>query len=161
TCVGPCPLLVRLADRLRAEGASLAYLEACGTTALRDLAVHAVGALLVPDDDPALRDRVARGFAAAHRSYLRWESAVRGRNVPMTPRQFVLETIRRKARFAVGQHASVRLGDTVVDDLFRGGAASHEALLSHLAASDLVRPGAPDESRLITHSISLDGPMFN
>jgi hypothetical protein len=159
--LGPCPLLARLADALRGQNANLQYLDAYESRALGDLAIQgAVRCLEEIDGEPA-RARIARGFAAAHASYRRWEAAMLGRNVPLSPRDFVLEMIRRKAHFALGHHTRLSFGATRVEDLFRGGEAGHQMLLDHLVTSGLIYPGAPDDSPFISHSISFDGPMFD
>jgi hypothetical protein len=157
---GPCPLLDRVAGELREQGANLRYLDMYERGALGELGLLAAERLLAEDGGDAARARLTRGFAAAHRSYRRWEEAMLGRNVPMLARDFVLETIRRKAHFALGHHTRVRFGETRMEDLFRGGPAGHAALLDHLVADGLVVPGAPDRSPFITHSITFEGPMF-
>ncbi len=159
--LGPCPLLERLADELRGQNANLQYLDMHDRGALRDSAIQGVVRCLEEADGDLARARIARGFAAAHASYQRWEEAMLGRNVPMSPRDFVLEMIRRKAHFALGHHTRLSFGGTKVEDLFRGGEAGHEALLDHLVTSGLIYPGSPDDSPFIYHSISFDGPMFD
>ncbi len=161
TAIGPCPLLDRLAEELRAQNANLQYLEMYERESLQDLAIRMAVQCLQEADDDLARTRIARGFAVAHHSYQRWESAMCGRNVPMTPRHFVLEMIRRKAHFALGHHTRVAFEGAKVEDLFRGGESGHEALLDHLVTSGLIHPGAPDKSDFISHSISFDGPMFD
>ena len=158
--LGPCPMLERLADELRDRNADLRYLEAHDRAAMSELAIQAAVRCLEEADGDAARARIARGFAAAHESYQRWEKAMIGRNVPISPRAFVLEMIQRKAHFALGHHTRISFGSTKVEDLFRGGETGHEAMLDHLVTSGLVKPGAPDDSRFITHTLSFDGPMF-
>ena len=109
----------------------------------------------------ALRRRIARGFFAAHRSYLRWHLAMLGRNVPLSARDFVLEGIQRKARFAAEHHRDVRLAKLDVQALFLQGREGHERLLDRMAASPLITPGSPETSRFLTHTLSIDGPMFD
>jgi hypothetical protein len=159
--LGPCPLLERLADELRAQNANLQYLDMHDRATLADLAVLGAVRCLEEGDGDLPRARLARGFAAAHASYQRWEAAMLGRNVPMSPRDFVLETIRRKAHFALGHHTRLSFGGTKVEDLFRGGEAGHEELLGHLVTSGLVHPGSPDDSPFMNRSISFEGPMFD
>ncbi len=161
TMVGPCPLLSALAPELQVRSACLRYFELHDGEALGALARQALAHALDERPEAGARRRIARGFAAAQRSYVRWHDAMCGRNVPLTPREFVLEAIRRKARFSAEHHASVRLGQHSVEELMLAGADQHELLLDVLAASPLVQPGAPDRSRLLTHSLSIDGPMFD
>lgn len=76
--VGPCPLLSRLREPLNELGADLRYFELHDFDTLRASARAAVSQLLQDEraagaDLQALQQRVARGFAAAQRSYLRWE----------------------------------------------------------------------------------------
>ena len=159
--VGPCPLLDALVPTLRERGADLRYIERCDRASLVDLARHAVLCALAESDTPERRSRIARGLAAARASYLRWELAMLGRNVPFSPRDFVLEAIRRKARFAIEHHRDVHLRSSNVAELLARGGDAHELLLDKLATSALVRRGDPDQSRFISHSISIDGPMFD
>ncbi len=174
--IGPCPLLGRLADRLRKRGACLRYLDLHDRQTMSDLAWRAVEQALSeaaaqpasdaegshPGVSPvtALR-RIARGFAAAQRSHQRWESAMLGRNVPFSPRDFVLEGIRRKARFAAEHHRDVRLAKRNVGEMLLAGGEAHEELLDRMAASNLIRRGSPSQSTFLTHSLSIDGPMFD
>lgn len=165
--IGPCPLLERLAGELRRQ-ACVTYFDGYDRKALADLARTGVLALLAGEGGDARekRARIARGFMAAHRSYLRWEQAMLGGNVPQTPRDCVLEMIGRKARFARGHHLGRQLGGrdggTVeLESLFAGGPAGHEELLDRLAASPFIRAGAPDESRFIQRSLAFGGPMFD
>ncbi|WP_437723816.1 iron-containing redox enzyme family protein [Sorangium sp. So ce861] len=159
--VGPCPLLDDLAPSLRQRGANLRYLDQQERTTLADLARQAVLHALAESDTPPRRRRIARGVAAARASYLRWQDAMLGRNVPFSPRDFVLEGIRRKARFAIEHHRDVRLARCSVAELIAQGGDAHELLLDKIAASRLVKPGDPDQSRFISHSITIDGPMFD
>ncbi len=159
--LGPCPLLERLTDALRDQNANLQYLDTYERRALGELAIQCAVRCLEEMDGDLARARIARGFAAAHSSYQRWEEAMFGRNVPLTPRDFVLEMIRRKAHFALGHHTRLSFGGTKVEDLFRGGEAGHEALLDHLVTSGMIYPGSPEDSPFISHSISFDGPMFD
>lgn len=102
--LGPCPLLERLAPQLSASGACLRYLSAHDRPALAQLALQAVYQALIEADEPAALLRVARGFAAAHSSYLRWQDAMLGRNIPFEPREFLAELVRHKQQFdAVGE----------------------------------------------------------
>ncbi|WP_437975216.1 iron-containing redox enzyme family protein [Sorangium sp. So ce295] len=159
--VGPCPLLDALAPSLRQRGADLRYLEQKERSTLADLARQAILHALAESDTPLRRRRIARGLAAARASYLRWQDAMLGRNVPFSPRDFVLDGIRRKARFAVEHHRDIRLARCSVAELLAQGGDAHELLLDKLAASKLVKPGDPDNSRFISHSITIDGPMFD
>ena len=163
--IGPCPLLVALTEELR-QRANVSYFDGYCQEPIRAFAREAVRALLDEEgDDQKTREGIARGFAAAHRSNARWEQAMLGANVPLTPRDVVLEIIRPKARFAVGHHLSVRLegsGESVgLEACFAGGRAGHERLLDALAASPLIRPGVPDESPFLTNVTSFGGPMFD
>ncbi|MEY4544336.1 MAG: hypothetical protein RL685_531 [Pseudomonadota bacterium] len=159
--VGPCPLLTALAPQLQLRNACLRYLELYDSETLAALARQAVVHACAEQPGAHVRQRIARGFAAAQRSYLRWHDAMCGRNVPLTPREFVLESVRRKARFSAEHHGDVRLGQHNIQELMLAGGDEHELLLDALAASPLVQPGAPDKSRLLTHSLSIDGPMFD
>src|SRR5436305_9755142 len=95
--LGPCPLLERLADALGDQNANLRYLNKYERGALSESAIQGAVRCLEEMDGDLARARIARGFAAAHSSYQRWEEAMLGRNVPLSPRDFVLEMIRRKA----------------------------------------------------------------
>jgi hypothetical protein len=158
--IGPCPLLERLAPRLRDRGACLRYFERHDRRGMQALAREAVEQALAADMDGRAA-RVARGFMAAHASYTRWEAAMLGGNVPVTPRDFVLEGIRRKSRFAAEHHGDVRVMGRNVRELFLSGPEGHALLLERLARSPLIRAGQPDQSRFMTHSLSIDGPMFD
>jgi hypothetical protein len=96
----------------------------------------------------------------AQKAALRWEQAVRGGAIPLTPRDAVLDAIRRKARFAADHHTAVYVQGQSVAEILRGGEPEHFDLLAHLAASPLITPGRPDESLLLTQSLSVTGPMF-
>lgn len=159
--IGPCPLLEQLVPGLRRRGAALRYLDMHDRGALRDLAQQAVQLALRGSDGTAARRRIARGFVAAQRSYERWQQAMLGRNIPMSAREFVLEGIKRKARFSADHHRDVQLRGHSLQQLLLGGRAGHEKLLELLAQSLLIRPGAPEQSRFMTHSISIEGPMFD
>jgi hypothetical protein len=165
--IGPCPLLQRLAGELGPQ-ACVSYLDKAEQGAVAELAKAGALAHLASDEEGEgeRRARIALGFAAAQRSYERWEQGMLGRNVPRTPREAVLEMIAAKARFATGHHVGVHIpgrareeGD--LESLFAGGRAGHEALLDRLAASPMIRPGAPDKSPFITRSIAFGGPMFD
>jgi hypothetical protein len=163
--VGPCPLLAALCRDLRGR-ANVAYFDGYDRDRLSGLARDGVRAILAEEADSVeTRERIARGFAAAHRSYTRWEQAMRGANVPMTARDSMLEIIGPKARFAIGHHLGVLLdgnGAAVdVETCFAGGRAGHGRLLDALAASPLIRPGAPDQSPFMTNVITFGGPMFD
>lgn len=158
--IGPCPLLTRLAGDLRDQRANLSYVDDYDSARLADLARSASLAMLDEIDTSSVRRRIARGFLAAQRSYSRWEEAMFGLNIPMTPRDFVLEIVQRKSRFAVGHHSCVMADKRRLDAYLGGARADHVRLIDWLASSRWVRAGAPDESRLVTHSLSIDGPMF-
>jgi hypothetical protein len=158
--LGPAPLLERVAGDLGAGGAQLRYLHRLDRAAL-DVYARESAQLVLLEPDADRSARVARGFAAAHLSYLAWEQAMLGPNVPFTAWDSVLEMLRRKARFAADHHQGVRLGKRNVEDLLREGGKAHEWLLERLAASPLIRPGDPDGSRFMAYSLSIDGPMFD
>jgi hypothetical protein len=161
TCIGPAPLLGRLLHDLRAQGADVRYLEAAEAPALRTMARELALASLRKHEGPAGFLRLARGFAAAHASHQRWEQAMLGPNVPFTPWDCVVDMVRRKARFAAEHHTNVVLGKRNVEQLMLEGEASHEWLVDRLRSSPLIRPGDPSRSRFLTHSLSIDGPMFD
>jgi hypothetical protein len=163
TSVGPCPLLERLAEGLRRRGACLRYLDQHPAQTFTELARRAVDLAVRQAGEGAAEaaQRVARGFAAAQRSYQRWESAMLGRNIPLTPRQFVTEAVKRKVRFAAEHHRDICLAKKNVGELMLGGDDAHEMLLDRMAASNLIRRGCPQESRFMTHSLSIEGPMFD
>lgn len=157
--VGPCPLLAGLREELELRGAAIDYLEHGRRSLLRELAETSLEGILV---DTETGTRAVRGFFAAHHSYRRWEAAIRGANVPYTAKDFVLEGIRRKARFAIDHHHDVSLKGHNLAELLREGGRAHELLLEHLAESaSLIRKGAPDRSPFMIHTLSLDGPMFD
>ena len=162
--IGPCPLLAALSAELRSRG-NVAYFDGYDRVRVGQLAREAVSAILTEEGDRVeTRERITRGFAAAHRSYKRWEQAMLGANIPMTARDMVLEIIGPKARFAIGHHIAVQLrgqgASTDLEACFSEGRAGHGRLLDTLAASPLIRPGAPDKSPFITKVIAFGGPMF-
>jgi hypothetical protein len=159
--IGPCPLLAQVAPELRAQGANLAYLDRQDRDRLAGLARAAVERALAADDDERGRRRISCGFAAARRSNARWELATTGGNGPVTPHELVVDMVGRKACFAVGHHDGIVLDGQSLDQALGGTAADHARLVRGLARSRFVRPGAPDRSRLIRHSITFDGPMFD
>lgn len=156
---GPCRLLNHLKDRL-GPGACTRYLDTYDAAALRELAIQAAVELLAWSPDPGLRARLVSGFVAAHRSQVRWERAMRGGTIPLLPQEAVLDMIKRKALFAADHHAAVSLDGENLGELLSGGEESHRAILRHLAGSPLITPGRPEESLLVTHSLSVNGPMF-
>ncbi|MET0340864.1 MAG: hypothetical protein ABW252_07665 [Polyangiales bacterium] len=159
--VGPCPLLVALDDELALRSAATRYFTLHARGPLPSLARESAGALLASGDKGA-GVRLRRGFAAAHASYLRWQRAMVAGNVPFTPREFVLEGVRRKARFAAEHHRDITLKGENLEVMFLDGGAAYDRILDHMAATvSLVRPGAPDKSPFMTHALSLDGPMFD
>jgi len=121
---GPCPLLARLAPELEARGACLRYLTCHDAAALRALASECVERAWRPSeqDAPAAGRRIARGFVAAQRSYLRWQRAVLERTRPDV---FF-------ARYAPPQDAHNLEGFA----LQRYGALSRQALYYHCANAD-------------------------
>ncbi|MET0285729.1 MAG: hypothetical protein ABW352_14715 [Polyangiales bacterium] len=157
--LGPAPLLWQLRDELALREASLRYLERHDRPRLRELAK--AGALLAIRDGESA-ERVARGFFAAHQGYLRWERGMLRGNVPFTPREFVLEGVVRKARFAAEHHRDIELKGQNLETMFLEGGSQYDRILDHMAATaSLIRPGAPDRSPFMTHALSLDGPMFD
>jgi hypothetical protein len=165
--IGPCLLLDNLVGELRPQ-VTVSYFDGYDRKRLAELAKKGALALIAGEheDTRERRTRIARGFAAAHRSYKRWEQAMLGGSIPRTPRDFVLEMISRKARFAIGHHMGRHLrgrkGETAdLEALFAGDRADHAALLDHLADSSLIRAGAPDDSPFLTRSLSFGGPMFD
>jgi len=165
--VGPCPLLLSLVPRLRERNADTRYFDQLDRSSLLSAARCALSDIEADfpslDDRArlALRRRIALGFFSAHRSYLRWHHAMLGRNVPLSPRDFVLEGIQRKARFAAEHHRDVRIAKLDVQHLFLQGPDGHELLLDRMALSPLITPGSPETSRFLTHTLSIDGPMFD
>ena len=162
--IGPCPLLAALSGELRSR-ANVAYFDGYDRVGVGQFAREAVSAILAEEGDRVeTRERIARGFVAAHRSYKRWEQAMLGANIPMTTRDMVLEIISPKARFAIGHHIAVQLRgkgtSTDLDSCFSEGPVGYQRLLDTLAASPLIKPGAPDKSPFITHVITFGGPMF-
>jgi hypothetical protein len=97
--IGPCPLLERLAEPLRAQGACLRYLDMHERDVMAELAVQGIYQFLVEQDDAHTLTRIGRGFTAAHDSYLRWQRGVFGANSPFRAHDFALESQRIKARF--------------------------------------------------------------
>lgn len=156
---GPCRLLYALKAQLGPQ-ACTRYFDLYDVEALKELARSAAVELLAASDGPMLRRRLGRGFLAAHRSHLRWVRAMCGGAIPMSPRAAVLDTIRRKARFAADHHTGVYVEGESVAELLGGSAESHRALLDQLARSPHISPGKPDESTLLTESLAVSGPMF-
>lgn len=159
--LGPCPLLAHLAEPLRERGAQLAYLDDRDRANLERHATAAVVRYLQDDNTAPRRDRVWRGFAAAQRAYDRWAQAMRGRNIPMTSHQAVLDILRRKAQFAIGHHDGVRVGGRDLDSYLAMGPSGHVQLMAAFAASPWITPGKPEASSFVQRSISFDGPMFD
>jgi hypothetical protein len=159
--LGPAPILDRLSDGLRARRGDVRYIQSHDRANLSSLAARSVLLALGGTYHRPDYERVARGFCAAHVAYLRWEAAMLGPNVPFTPWDSVLEMIKRKARFAADHHRDVRLAGRNLHDLLMDGRAAHEWLVEKLAASPLIRPGAPEKSRFMTHTLSIEGPMFD
>lgn len=158
--LGLCPLLGSVIEDLRLRDADVSILES--DEAVRGVASKELALALIPPGDIEIRARFVRGFAAAQLSYERWDRAMRGNNVPYGARDFVLEGIRRKARFAIDHHHHVELKGHNLAALLKGGSESHEAILDHMAQmASLVRPGSPDQSPFMTQALSLDGPMFD
>jgi hypothetical protein len=73
--IGPCPLLEHCLEPLRERGACLRYVDRLDRALLAELARRGVSEVLEEGEAGAHR-RVARGFVAAQRSHLRWQSAV-------------------------------------------------------------------------------------
>ena len=158
---GPCPLLERHVEELRTRGACVSYFDGHDRQAMTRHAVEMVRHALDRADDVAQRERISRGFFAAHRSYMRWQRAMLGANIPVTPFDCVVDIVRRKARFALGHHTSVTVGDRPLETYFAGDADAHVNLVRQLETSAWVRAGRPDLSPLVTDLLSIDGPMFD
>lgn len=158
---GPSPLLRSLQARLGAN-ACTRYFDRYEVDALRALAIQAAVELLQwsASKSSTVMERLASGFIAARRAQLRWEQAMCGGAIPISAQDAVLEMIQRKARFAAGHHSAVYLQGESLEGLLNGQQACHQRILQHLASSSLISPGRPDESPLLTHSVSVTGPMF-
>lgn len=74
--VGPCPLLSELTHQLAARGACTRYIERHDVASLRGLACECVELACRTADRATVNRRIARGFIAAQRSYLRWQRAL-------------------------------------------------------------------------------------
>ena len=158
---GPSPLLRSLQARLL-PNACTRYFDRYEFDVLRDLAIQAAVELLTwpASKNSTVPERLASGFIAARRAQRRWEQAMCGGAIPISPQAAVLDMIKRKARFAAGHHSAVYLEGESLEVLLNGQQECHQRILQHLARSPLVSPGRPDESPLLTHSVSVTGPMF-
>ena len=91
----------------------------------------------------------------------RWDlqDAVRtARN--LTPHQKMLALVREKAPHARKMHRNQKLGKQLINDWFAQESFDAEGFLTVLAASPYINSKNPDESLLLTRSISFGGPMF-
>jgi L-Lysine epsilon oxidase N-terminal/L-lysine epsilon oxidase C-terminal domain/Iron-containing redox enzyme len=79
-----------------------------------------------------------------------------GRRHPGSPEDRLGELITRKARYGSLNHLDNRLGPHRINDLFE----RPDIFIEELAHSPWIVPGVPDESRLLTHLTSFEGPMF-
>ena len=170
--LGPCPLLDHLLPSLRSRGACLRYFDLPDRSELGPLARRAIAALEAdldasspsgssPEARLTLRRRVARGFFAAHRSYLRWHLAMLGRNVPFSP-----ETSSSRASSArlASPPSTTATSDSPSSTSRPSSFKDATGTSASSTASPplpLVTPGSPDISRFLTHTLSIDGPMFD
>lgn len=153
TCVGSCPQLAPSEGHTPIAPATLRE------HALRSLALIMAGERSVTDQTAVL-ERVARGFTLAHEANRRWEAAVAVVASRSGPTEAMLRMLQNKSKFAIGYHKRVRVGGVPLDDYFSRGEAGCKDLMTALAKSRFIAPGKPHESRLLTSSVSLRGPMF-
>jgi hypothetical protein len=158
--LGPCPLLEKVLEPLRHSKAALGYFESIDRPEMARLGRLAVSECLATQDDARSRERIARGFLASHRAYSRWQTAMLGRNVPFSPRDFVVEMVRRKAPFALGHHGGTRIDGRKIEDYLAGGPEDHARLVDILAQSQWIVPGSPQTSPFM-QLLRFGGPMFD
>jgi hypothetical protein len=159
SAVGPCPLLRSLLGELKEQGLSVTYFDSLQDERLDELGRRAALQFLESATSEE-RGRLIRGFWTAHNSYVRWDRGMRGPNAPMTPAEFVQELILEKAPFARGYHQNVQLEGENMDAMFSPDREQITRFMEKLVRSEWIAPGAPQQSRLLTHSLSFDGPMF-
>ncbi len=76
-----------------------------------------------------------------------------------SPQARMEHLIRRKAAVAAGYHGRRRIGGRNLDELFLEAQRDPRALVAALAQSHHVRPGAPQDSPLVTSLVSPRGAM--
>jgi|GEM_PF-282650 hypothetical protein len=78
----------------------------------------------------------------------------------LTPQQKMLALVSEKAPHARKMHRNQKLGKQLLNDWFAQEPFDAEGLLKALAASPYININNPDQSLLLTRSISFGGPMF-
>ncbi|MCO5171892.1 MAG: iron-containing redox enzyme family protein [Planctomycetes bacterium] len=102
--------------------------------------------------------RAWRAARAWHAALERWAAALRARDEG-DPRARMLALVRRKAPHGAGYHRQHTVGGRPIDAWFSARPVDAEGFLEALAASPLVVPGRPHESRLLA-LLAFGGPMF-
>ncbi|WP_344971681.1 iron-containing redox enzyme family protein [Salinactinospora qingdaonensis] len=125
--------------------------------------------------EPRLHQRVSEVISAAPidmervrwgeelmRALLRhWEHAVwRNASNDDDPHAAMLSLMRQRAREASVYHQQSRLAGRTIQEWFAEAREDPSGLVAALAESRYVKPGAPDESRLLTKLTDFGGPMF-
>ncbi len=165
-------LLHSLADKIQQQGLDDRYLQAdqrvkplSGLQA--QLIQEVVHLYLAEFTDEMQRQqhwqRIWRGLVAHHVIAEHWlmdlhDAIIMPRN--LTPQQKMLALVSEKAPHARKMHRKQKLGKHLIDDWFAQEPFDADGFLKALAASPYINISNPDESLLLTRSISFGGPMF-
>ncbi|GAA1397674.1 hypothetical protein GCM10009639_35350 [Kitasatospora putterlickiae] len=111
--------------------------------------------------DPGAARRVLDGFGWAWGALRRWSGDLRAElRAVDDPAHEMAELLRSRAREGAVYHDRVVLGGRPLSQWLRECRQDASAFLAVLAASDLVRPGDSDRSRLVNGLVLQRGPMF-
>jgi hypothetical protein len=78
----------------------------------------------------------------------------------ISPRQRVLDIIKKKLPYARGHHRTATLGDKKIEEWFARDNHDIEAFLDAFAKSAYICPDDPENSRFFTELLTFGGPMF-
>ncbi|HEV7371779.1 iron-containing redox enzyme family protein [Arenibaculum sp.] len=155
----PAPALVTAAGASGLAGGSR-YLAARSATEHQRILAKAVEAiaLAVPPGGAGqeIGARVAEGFMTSLYLSQAWSQDTSD-NLRRDPFGAMVRMIARKARFAVGYHAHMKLNQQPFDELVAGDPVR---FVRELGRSRWVRRGRPDDSLLLTRLTAFGGPMF-
>jgi hypothetical protein len=169
---GICPLYLALRDQIKRRGASTRFLEmhildrsiqGPAETAIRIVRRY-MEAAAQSDDDLVEQHwrRIRRGFVAACSASL--EESDRGlrfiQSPERSPREKVIELIRRKARYAYSYHADVVLEGKALSEWLDEDHLDAPQFLDAFARSRFVTPGDAEGSLLFRRVLAFRGPMF-
>ncbi len=78
----------------------------------------------------------------------------------LTPRDEFIQLIKRKSPLAQKMHGSRRIGPNhkLLNEMFASGDA--ETLCDELANSDVIVKGEPGKSRILNHTVTFQGAMY-